>query len=450
MREKLVKLVEILDEKLLEKHRFDTDLFDELSEIQKQTGILHDDRPICPFLRPHFFPRSRYEAVKHAAENLHLAFEQMTDAALENAEIMAELGLTEKEERMARINPGYKDLCVSSRLDTYLWGEEFKFLEYNAETPAGIGDQLSFDRVFEKVPEVREFLAENRHWRPRPHETLLIALDSVYRDFGGKKEKPNIAIVDWEGVSTASEFEILHSFWQSQGYNTIIANPFELEYDGSVLRVGDFSIDIFYKRVIIHEFLETFDETHPLMRAYAGGNVCMANSFRTKIPHKKTSFAILSDEKYERIFTAEQLELIKKHIPWTRRVREMKTTFEGREVDLLEFLRRKRERFVLKPHDDYGGHGISLGWEKSESDWEKDLENALRHCFIAQEKVAVEKTLIPAIADGELSMESLNIDFDPFLFNGKVDGGLVRLSSKSLINVTQGGGETSLVVLEDF
>lgn len=450
MCERLQELVRDLDEKLLEKYRFDTGLFAVLSEIQRQTGILHDDRPICPFLRPHFFPRSRYEAVRRAAQELHLAFERMTEAALENAGIMAELELTEKEERMARLDPRYENLCVSSRFDTFLDGENFKFLEYNAETPAGIGDQLSFERVFEKVPEVQEFLAKNRHWRPAPHETLLNALAAAYRETGGKREKPNIAIVDWEGVSTASEFEILRDYWQSAGYDTIIANPFELEYDGKNLRVGGFCVDIFYKRVIIHEFLDAFDDTHPLIRAYADGNVCMANNFRVKLPHKKTSFAILSDEKYEWIFTSEQIKLIRQHIPWTRRVRESRTTFEGREVELLELLRARRENFILKPHDDYGGHGISFGWEHSASEWDDLLENALKNCFIAQERVAVEKARIPTVIAGELSIESLNIDFDPFLFRGKVNGGLVRLSSRSLVNVSAGGGETALVVLEDF
>lgn len=450
MRERLEKLVSDLDEKLLERYRFDAALFDRLSEIQTQTGIVHDARPICPFLRPHFFPRSRYAAITNAAENLHLAFERLTEAALENEEIMAELNLTEKEERMARLDPRYKNLCVSSRLDAFLDGDEFKFLEYNAETPAGIGDQVSFEKVFAEVPEVQEFLSENRHWRPAPHATLLSALVAAYRDSGGKKEKPNIAIVDWDGVSTVSEFEILRAFWQAEGCATIIANPFELEYDGKTLRAGDFEVDIFYKRVIIHEFLETFDETHPLVRAYADGNVCMANNFRVKIAHKKTSFAILSDEKYARIFTSEQRGLIKKHIPWTRRVRDAKTTFENREVGLLELLRTRRENFILKPHDDYGGHGVSFGWEHSASEWESLLENALAHCFVAQERVAVEKTSIPTMLGGELSRQSLNIDFDPFLFNGKVSGGLVRLSASSLVNVSAGGGETALVVMDDF
>jgi hypothetical protein len=351
---------------------------------------------------------------------------------------------------MARIDPRYKTLCVSSRLDAFLSGDEFKFLEYNAETPAGIGDQIAFEKIFAEIPEVVEFLSRNRHWRPAPHARLLGALDAAYRETGGTKDKPNIAIVDWDGVSTRSEFEILRELWQAEGHQTIIANPFELEYDGKMLRAGAFEIDIFYKRVIIHEFLETFDDTHPLIRAYRDGNVCMANSFRVKLAHKKTSFAIFSDAKYEFVFTPEQLAFIRRHIPWTRRVRDARTTFEGGDVDLLALLRARRENFILKPHDDYGGHGVSFGWECSESEWDSLIENALGHCFVVQERVAVEKTSIPAIVGEELSRQTLNVDFDPFLFGGKVHGGLVRLSSKSLVNVSQGGGETALVVLEDF
>jgi len=274
-------------------------------------------------------------------------------------------------------------------------------------------------------------------------------LVAAYRDFGGAKAKPNIAIVDWRGVATVTEFENLRRFFESEGHETLIADPHDVEYDGRALHVGEFQIDIFYKRVVIYEFLEKFNETHPLIRAYKDGNVCMANSFRSKIPHKKASFAILSDEKYENIFTAEQLETIRKHIPWTRRVREGKTTFEGKPVDLLEFLRRERERFLIKPNDDYGGKGIVLGWEVSQTVWEQALNDSLQNSFVAQERALVEKINFPIYSD-KITFENLLIDFDPFLFSGKVEGGLVRLSSSSIVNVAQGGGETAMIVLEDL
>jgi uncharacterized circularly permuted ATP-grasp superfamily protein len=195
--------------------------------------------------------------------------------------------------------------------------------------------------------------------------------------------------------------------------------------------------------------LENFDDTHPLTRAYKDGNVCMANSFRCKLAHKKAGFAVLSDERYAHLFNAEQLEMIQNYIPWTRILRESKTTFEENDIDLLEFLRRRRERFLLKPNDDYGGKGITLGWETTESGWETALNEALSHSFIVQERVPVGKISIPTLLDSVV-MEELLVDFDPFVFHGKVEGGLVRLSSQSLVNVTQGGGETALVILENY
>lgn len=449
MSEKLEMIVTRLDEEICGDEFVNSEAFLRRLKAEQQSGILHDDRPICRYLRPHFLARSQYEKITRAAEIINHAFERLVTAALENDEILAEFDLTEKEERMARIDPGYQSLCVSSRLDAFWDGEDFKFLEYNAESPAGIADQMQMEPAVEMAPQVQRFLAENRHWKPQPHARMLESLVAAYRDFGGKKEKPGIAIVDWRGVSTYSEFLVLQEYFESEGFATVIADPREIEYDGSGLRAGEFEIDIFYKRIVIHEFLESFDDEHPLARAYRDGKVCMANSFRTKIPHKKAGFAVLSDERWNSLFTSEQLDAIKRHIPWTRRLREGKTSFRGREIDLLELLRGEREQFLLKPNDDYGGKGITLGWEASESEWENAISDALQHPFIVQERANVGKIRIPALSE-RIEMEELLVDFDPFLFNGKVEGGLVRLSAQSLVNVTQGGGETALVVLEDF
>ena len=444
------ELVTELDRDLVREHRFDEDLFAELTAIQKASGILHGSRPISPFLRPYFLESSRYYAIRRAAHSLTGAFTALTNAALESPELMKILSLTEEEERFARFEPGYREISVTSRLDTFLEADGFKFLEYNAETPAGVGDQHRLEEMFTHVPLVREFLKGHAHSFPQPHVRLLDVLDRAYREFGGRKEKPNIAIVDWAGLDTAPEFEILREYFESCGYSTHILDPSELEFDGETLRSGDFAVDIFYKRLIIHEFLERCDESHPISKAVAAGKVCMANSFRSKIPHKKSSFAILGDDRFHCLFTSEQLETIHKHIPWTRLVEDERTSFEGEDVGLLEFIRARREICVLKPVDDYGGKGISFGWECGESEWDDAIAHALEARFVVQQRAGVERTSIPVYRDGVAAIEKLNVDFDPFLFMGEVDGGMVRLAPGSLVNITQGGGETALAILEGF
>jgi hypothetical protein len=377
------------------------------------------------------------------------AFEVMTLAALENDAILSELGLTEIEEQYARIDPGYPGVCNSSRLDAFIAGDDFKFLEYNGETPAGITDQLQIGKLLNEIPEVRAFLSEHPHWLPMPHAMLLKALISGYHDFGGEREKPNIAIVDWQGVSTYTEFETLREYFEAQGHRAMIADPEQLEYDGKILMIGDFEVDVFYKRVLIHEFFDRSTEEHPLLRAYRDGKVFMANSFRTKIPHKKASLAVVSNDRFSYLFSDEQLDVIDKHVPWTRLVSDRQVRFQGLKCDLLELARTERERFILKPNDDYGGSGIVVGWESTESEWDDALEGALGDPFVLQERAPVEKVMFPTYAD-EAFMDELLIDFDPFLFRGKAEGGLVRLSSQTLVNVAAGGGEAALVVLEEF
>jgi len=113
----------------------------------------------------------------------------------------------------------------------------------------------------------------------------------------------------------------------------------------------------------------------------------------------------------------------------------------------MDVLRVERERLVLKPNDDYGGHGVVIGWEASKDDWEQAISLALKRPYVVQERVPLRKTAIPSFAD-VVRMEEMFIDFNPFLFNNEVEGALIRLSSSSLLNVTSGGGQTALLVLE--
>jgi glutathionylspermidine synthase len=437
-----------LDRRIRNAPELDAELFQQLRAQQTEQGLVHDARPICSFLRPLVLPRSLYQLISQAAETLAPAFERIADAALENEDVMGELGMTAREERMARIDPGYRYLCVNSRLDTFINTTSFYFLEYNAESPAGLTDQMLVENILFALPHMKEFLARHEHWRPEPHRRLLRALSETYREWGGTLERPLIAIVDWKGVSTASEFDVLKAYFEREGYPTIICDPFELEYDGKRLSVHGRSIDIVYKRVIIHEFLEKFDETHPLARAYADHKVLVANSFRTKLAHKKASFAIISDPRYEHLFTTEQIAAARAHIPWTRRIREGKTIFDGEDVDLPNLIKRKRRELVIKPNDDYGGHGVLIGDETTQETWEQAILRGFEEPFIVQQRVPVEKIIMPGYTD-EIEWEEMLVDFDPFLFRNEMDGGLARLSSSSLCNVSSGGGVTALLVLED-
>jgi uncharacterized circularly permuted ATP-grasp superfamily protein len=167
--------------------------------------------------------------------------------------------------------------------------------------------------------------------------------------------------------------------------------------------------------------------------------------------HKKALFAVLTNERHAGLFTQGEREAIRSHVPWTRMVREENTDHYGEPVDLLDFTRRTRDRLVLKPNDDYGGHGIYIGWNTDEAEWEAAMQHALANGdYLVQERVKTARETFPAlVADGGVEFVEQLVDLDPMLFYGKVGSAFTRLSSSELANVTSGGGMVPTFIIDE-
>lgn len=409
--------------------------------------LVYGGREIGVALRPHIITGAQYDELVRASELIARAFERLSEAFVAAPELFARVGLDERERRLALVEPGYACPAVTTRLDAFINGNKIKFVEYNAENPSSLTDQDGLNQVLMEVPAMQALAAAYRLRPLAPAASLLRALLETYHEWGGTGA-PHVAIVDWAELPTASEFILLRDYFAGCGVPTVICAPDELEYANGRLRCGDFRIDLVYKRVIIHELLARADDTHPLLRAYTDHAVCLVNSFRCKALHKKAAFELLTGEGHEDWFTPAERAVIQACVPWTRRVVERRTTYQGRAVDLIEFVRRERARFILKPNDDYGGRGLCFGNRASESEWDAMIETALAGDYVAQELIELRTEEFPVFDERGWSLQPMYVDTNPFLFRGRVDGAMVRLSDSPIVNVTSGGGETGFCVID--
>jgi hypothetical protein len=411
----------------------------------RRARLTFGDRVHCPFLRPFFLSPEDESRVRTIAETIADLGERIATAALDDRNLFAQLHLREEEERLARIPAGFGRASTASRLDAFLLPDSLKFAEYNGESPAGAGYAETLAEIFRELPMMGKFAQRYEVHSYPLSAKLLDALIMSYLDWGGSSTKPQIAIVDWEDVPTASEFEILKERFEKMGIPTLIADPRELEWDGKSLVARDQKIDLVYRRVLINDIVAKPAECSALVKAYSANAVCVANNFRCKIPHVKAFFAVLTDEQNGALFSHGEREIIRKHIPWTRVVADVGTAHYGQRIDLLAFVRKERENLVLKPSDEYGGSGVTLGWETSEADWDMAIERALsakNGVWIIQERIPVRREIFPYIADvGKVDYRDMLVDFAPYLFRGKLCGFLTRLSATGLANVTSGGGQ---------
>jgi uncharacterized circularly permuted ATP-grasp superfamily protein len=411
----------------------------------RMAKLTFGNRVHCPFLRPFFLSAGDEQRVRVVAEKVADFGERIANHAMKDASLLGQLHLREEELRLIRLGKLHGFASTTSRLDSFLLPDALKFAEYNGESPAGSGYTETLTEVFRELPLMAEFAKSYEIHSYPLSAKLLDALVMAYLDWGGTSKKPQMLITDWREVPTWSEFEILKARFEKMGVPVELADPRDLRFDGKALTANGKKIDLVYRRVLINDIVARPAECKALVDAVAGNAVCVANHFRCKIPHVKAFFAVITDERNDALFSFDERELIRRHVPWTRVVADVRTSHCGTSIELLDFVRRQRQNLVLKPSDEYGGSGVTLGWEAGESDWDAVIEKAIatsQGCWIVQERIPIRREVFPWVQpDGKVDYRDMLVDFAPYLFRGKVCGFLTRLSATGLANVTSGGGQ---------
>jgi hypothetical protein len=444
-----------------------------LTARQSDLGLFFGTRPLATVLRPRLITAEQLRLLEDACGLVGQALRTLGDTMLADMALRARIALTPHEEALVQIDPGFAEHSAHSRMDTFLTldGASLQFVEYNGESPAAIAYEDVLSQVFAELPAMQQFARRYELRSLSARQRLLDTLLASWQEFGGQ-QAPTIAILDWHGLPTRSEFLLFQRFFHENGITAAICSPDDLVYrdgqlfatayelissDGAVesyaadqrahslSAVSDFPVSLVYKRVLTSELLTRYGTdalNHPLMQAYRNGKVCVVNSFRAKLLHKKAIFDLLTDPELQHLFTPEQQAAIARHVPWTRVVRRGQAHYQGETIELLDFARNNRDRLVLKPNDEYGGKGVVIGWETEPAAWEAALAEALDTPSILQERVTIAYEDYPAMVDGALHIGRRLVDTDPFMFGSHVQGTLCRLSTVTLLNVTAGGGST--------
>jgi uncharacterized circularly permuted ATP-grasp superfamily protein len=418
----------------------------ELDHSQQRRGLMFGTRPVCTVLRPRFLTIGQYRFLQDTVKGLLPAFQKTYERALADVEFRRQFRLTLLEDELLAIDPGFRDPSPTSRFDSFfVSNEELLFTEFNTETPAGAGYSDSLADIFYGMPVFQEFQRQF-HVFPLPAKPgVLHALLASFKQWkGNTSEPPRIAILDWREVPTFSEFVVFYDYFKAMGIEARIIDPRDCEYRDGKLMAGDYHITLIYKRVLIAELLERCGIDHAVVQAVRERAVCMVNSFRSKILFKKASLAVLSDERNAGMFTDGELELLRKHIPWTRVLEARQTQApNGADIDLVLWTLANKDSLVLKPNDDYGGHGITLGWTVDHETWEAAVAAALQRPHVVQWKVRLQKETYPSFENGTLQVLERMQDTNPYVaFGSFMHGCLTRISTEALVNVTAGGGST--------
>jgi hypothetical protein len=413
----------------------------------------------CPItLRPDQLGYTHY-----VSQTVLNCLKRLPDLYFSSPEVREILRVTDVEEEWLREcwTPEHREANpVFSRLDAVVdysiaeWKDSIKFLEPNmtgigglhmAPTSMEVLADLVVPALLTQDSTIRLQLAEDI--RELLLQDLLEHLDAIGRPEG------TIVLVDPKySIDGPDEMQALVEYYQNNyGITLLHADASELRLEGDEVYYGDKRVDLAYRDASVLDLVDMASEGVDIapFRALLKQNR-VVSSIAAELD-QKSCFEVFTDPAIaDRFLTVEEQIVMKRHVLWTRLVSDRRTTSPTEDqVDLLEFIRKDRESFVLKPNRSYGGEGVVVGNSTNQSEWESAISNALtdkNDRWVVQQAAQIPvKSFHVLDKEGRLHMEPFNVVMGLASSHFGV-AMMVRASQSKVVNIAQHGGLCAVMV----
>lgn len=321
---------------------------------------------------------------------------------------------------------------------------EFYVLEDNIRCPSGVSYVLS-NRAALKRAFFGVFNHYDVHTVTNYAENLL---DQLERVKPGGVDAPTCVVLT-PGMYNSAFYE--HSYLaKTMGVELVEGRDLYVENDFVYMKtiMGPRRVDILYRRIDDHfidplEFRQDSALGVPgLFAAYRKGNITIVNAPGTGVADDKAVYTYVPD-------------IIRFYLGEEPILKNVQTYHCSRKEDLEYVLENIRE-LVVKPVDEAGGYGISIGNCLTDTEVEEvrqSIRNAPRK-YVAQPILSL--SVHPTFIEESQSFEQRHIDLRTFTVLGPgssyvLKGGLTRVALRKgnlIVNSSQGGGSKDTWVLQ--
>jgi carboxypeptidase Taq len=337
------------------------------------------------------------------------------------------------------------------------WQDSLRFMEPNLSGVGGIhlGPLAETLVMRDVVPTLQSYDPLLAIDAPRDQRDLFlqVLLDHA-RTIGAAGQ--NLALIEPKYVAEGpDEQSHLVEYYRSRRDSTLVhADPRELRLVGGEVYYEDVRIDVAYRDYEIRDLLALEAEDGKRLEAIRALFLQnrMVSAIGGDLDHKSCWEVLTSEDLAARYFSIAERQLFRRHVLWTRIVRERRTDTPDGPMDLLEYIRDYREELVLKPNRGYGGEGVHLGAALSQGEWDTLIGQALasqtdpHRQWVVQAAATLPVHLFPVLDEQGRTHEE---PFYAVMGFAPTDHGLgiiARVSQKQVVNVAQRGGLAAVLV----
>ncbi|MBA3455776.1 MAG: hypothetical protein H0T42_21955 [Deltaproteobacteria bacterium] len=397
----------------------------QLQDMLRSRGILFGDGLLPTYAYAFIAGRGQIQRWAGQAELLIAAAEHLSRRLVAEPEFYRSMGLGRDAIELISVDPGYQRGCVLCRPDGIPSGADLKFVELNCDSPAMM---MFLDIVAECLFEMDAFASFRAEARPASAADMLLeTLLACYAEYGGRDKAPTIAIVDWEAQKTRYEHMRLAEHFEARGAPTIVCDPRAFQLVDGELRINGRRVDLVYRRTLASEIIARQTEVEPLLRAYRDGKVCMVNPMRSYLAGVKSVLSQIAMSRDLPLALSGAANLVPRTLLLDNQ-------------DARDTVKESPTRWALKKSESHAGMNVILPGVSTQSAWADAMEASRREVWIAQEYLEVPTMELPEVEGESVAWNHKYYNWNPFVFGGRYAGGLVRVSSTPLINITLGGG----------
>lgn len=398
----------------------------------------------------------------HVSLTIQNALKRLPELYLQDFSVRDVLRLSPEEEKwlwdcwgpsQRENNPVFGRLDAMVDFISPMWKASLRFVEPNLSGIGGLHLIPSAERIVADlvVPLLQKqdaslMLESGRDIRELLMQEVLDHLEAL-----GRPARHICFVEPKYAGSGPDEQEALASYYHERyGLKITHADPTELSLArGEVFYDGD-AIDLVYRDYPVYDLIELErmgKDVEPMRTLFKQNRII---SSITAELDQKSCWEVLTDPQFtQKYFSADERQIFRRHILWTRILGDRKVTLpDGQVGDLLAYARREHETLVLKPNRSFGGEGVVIGHLLPREEWESAIDRALADSerWVVQQLASIPVSEFPVLGpDGVLHVEPFYtvMGFAATKYGLAI---MARASQKQVVNVAQRGGMCAVMV----
>lgn len=290
-------------------------------------------------LDPIILDREKFKELKKACEDLCNIFKKSQNLVLENIDIFSPILGTEALKKIAATKHtneflflGRLDWCLNDR-------GQWKLLEINSETPAGIVESIGLSRI---IKEELNIQYEN------PNENMVSIIREeflkILKDYEKINPIINIGILSSTYYEDWYNTKMLYRIIKDSKYKVHMGNIYDLTVKEDKIHIYGETLDAVFRYYPLDWFVK--EDKEDVLKAFEK-NTLSINPPHTIISQSKAFLALIFELKEQGFFSTEEGAIIDKYVT--------RTTFDVEKLGI--------EDICIKPLLDREGNGVLLGYE---------------------------------------------------------------------------------------